>query len=146
MFIFEDEGNVISSENLSLEMEATHPGVLNALQQYCEDHKMSVSSHFKVNDFVFDDITFNADIMYYDPFSDGRKFWQYMEDECGWYSFDEAAPGTILADVPMQVEAKAVGNVYGYRATWTGRSWVFDDFDPAGGAPQVIRFRLWDTK
>lgn len=155
MFIFHDSSvtpnSIAADEDLTLEMEKYHPGIVIALQNYIADNPSLIDPDKSIwhVTFNFDDIDIDCDLVYYntqDLQVNHRRLWQYLEtDEPVWFTYDpNCQSGEILANVPMQVEAIALGHTYGYRATWTGHNWVFDDFDPEGGAPDVQRFRLWD--
>lgn len=155
MFIFQDApGLTTNNENLTLQMEADHPGILTALNQYIINNQVKLipidyhhGDPIKVENFEFDSEKYTLTACQYDSYLEGRHLWNYYEDEDDrlWYTYDptDVIPGSIMANVPMQVEAESMGSVYGYRAVWTGKSWVFDDFDPATPAPSVKRFRVW---
>lgn len=155
MFIFEDRlGLTTNNENLTLQMEYDHPGILVAFNQYVYKNSNTLlsdtwtreNSSFKVDGFEFNNEKYFVNGCYYDSYYEGRHLWNYYEDDDRlWYVYDPESmlPGSIMANVPMQVEAESMGSIYGYRAVWTGKSWVFDDFDPATAVPSVRRFRIW---
>lgn len=152
MFIFEDRpGLTTNNENLTLQMEADHPGILVALNQYIIRNQVKLipidyqRGSIKVENFEFDGEKYTLTACQYDSYLEGRHLWNYYEDDDQlWYVYDpeDVLPGSIMANIPMQVEAESMGSIYGYRAVWTGKSWVFDDFDPAD-LPKVVRFRVW---
>lgn len=152
MFIFQDApGLTTNNENLTLQMEANHPGILAALNQYIIQNQVKLipidyrEGPIKVENFEFDGEKYTFTACRYDTYLEGRHLWNYYEDDDRiWYVYDPEGMlrGSIMANVPMQVEAESMGGVYGYRAVWTGKSWVFDDFDPAD-LPKVVRFRMW---